>query len=69
MSNLPRLDEERDRIHAMDRYFRQDQRDGPYDAVEWVERPRYVYGERDQQQRQQYQYNEYEDDSSDETLF
>jgi hypothetical protein len=67
MSNLRRLNEERGQVHAMDRQFRQDRRYGPYDAVEWVERPQYVYEERYQQQ--QYQYDEYEDGSSDETLF
>jgi bisphosphoglycerate-independent phosphoglycerate mutase (AlkP superfamily) len=67
MSNLRHLNEERGRFHAMDRQLRQDQRYGPYDAVGWVDRPQYAYEERYHQQ--QYQYDEYEDGSSDETLF
>jgi hypothetical protein len=61
MSNLNHLNENRSQIHPMERRFREDRRDGAYDAVEYVERPRYVYEEEYQQHQYEYEYDEYYD--------
>jgi hypothetical protein len=62
MSNLRHLNENRGQIDAMEERLREDRRDGVYDAVEYVERPRYVCEEEYQQQQEyQYEYDEYYD--------
>jgi hypothetical protein len=62
MSNLRHLNENRGQIDAMEERFREDRRDGVYDAVEYVERPQYAYEEEYQQQQEyQYEYDEYYD--------